>query len=147
MDHRPSRSGWAVRRPVARQDDAFWRFLICATRDAWRGARIVARLEMDVPTMNFMADAPWPLLVIKLCGAGFVGAIVGYCYFTALWWNVVLIDRGSTGRALFLLAARVAVLVLTLFILVRFGALALLGGAGGLLAARRVLVRRIGKSS
>jgi F1F0 ATPase subunit 2 len=97
--------------------------------------------------MNFMADASLPLLVIKLCAAGLVGAVVGYGYFTALWWNVVLIDRGSTGRALLLLAARVAVLALTLLILVRFGALALLAGAGGLLAARHVLVRRIGKSS
>jgi F1F0 ATPase subunit 2 len=107
----------------------------------------MARLEMDVPSMNFMAAAPLSLLAIKLCASGIVGAIVGYGYFAALWWNVVLIDRGSTGRALLLLAARVAVLVLTLFILVRFGALALLAGAGGLLAARHVLVRRIGKSS
>ncbi|MGE5388679.1 MAG: ATP synthase subunit I [Hyphomicrobiales bacterium] len=87
------------------------------------------------------------MLALQLCAGGLVGAIAGYGYFTALWWNVRLIDRGATGRALLLLAARVAALTLTLFVLVRFGALALLAGAGGLLAARRVLVQRLGDPS
>ncbi|WP_442755400.1 ATP synthase subunit I [Methylocystis sp. JAN1] len=93
------------------------------------------------------ASAPLSSLALQLCGGGLVGAIVGYGYFTALWWNVLLIDRGATARALLLLAARVTALVLTLFILVRVGALALLAGAAGLLAARRILVRRLGRPS
>jgi F1F0 ATPase subunit 2 len=86
-------------------------------------------------------------LALQLGAGGLVGAIAGYCYFTALWWNVVLLDRGATGGALLLLAARVAALTLTLFVLVRFGALTLLAGAAGLLVARRVLVRRLGGPS
>ncbi len=86
-------------------------------------------------------------LALQLGAGGLIGAIAGYGYFTALWWNVLLIDRGATGRALLLMAARVAALTLTLFLLVRFGALALLAGAAGLFAARRVLVRRLGDPS
>ncbi len=86
-------------------------------------------------------------LALQLGVGSLVGAIAGYGYFTALWWNVLLIDRGATGTALLLLAARVAALTLTLFVLVRFGALALLGGAAGLLVARRVLMRRLGDPS
>ncbi len=86
-------------------------------------------------------------VALQFCAGGMVGAVVGYGYFTALWWNVLLIDRGATGRALLLLAARIAALALTLYVLARLGALSLLAGAGGLLVARRVLVRRIGKTS
>ena len=38
------------------------------------------------------------MLALQLCAGGLVGAIAGYGYFTALWWNVRLIDRGATGR-------------------------------------------------
>ncbi len=81
---------------------------------------------------------------LQLCAGAVIGAIVGYGYFSALWWNVLLIDRRAAARALLLFAARVTVLALTLFALVKLGALALLSGAGGLLAARRLLIKRIG---
>jgi hypothetical protein len=90
---------------------------------------------------------PLSSLALQLCAGGVFGGIAGYGYFTALWWNVLLIDRGATGRALLLLAARFVALTLTLFVLARLGALALLAGAAGLLAARRVLVRRLGDPS
>ncbi len=90
---------------------------------------------------------PLSSFALQLCAGGLVGAIAGYGYFTALWWNVLLIDRGATGSALLLLAMRVALLTLTLFLLVRFGALTLLAGAAGLLVARRILVRRLGDPS
>jgi F1F0 ATPase subunit 2 len=83
-------------------------------------------------------------LALQLCAGGLVGAVVGYGYFAALWWNVSLIDRGETARALLLFAARVTLLAATLFALVKFGAVALLTGAAGLLAARRLLIKRIG---
>jgi hypothetical protein len=101
---------------------------------------------MDVSPMT-VTTVPLSSLALQLCAGGLVGAIAGYGYFTALWWNVLLIDRGATGRALLLLAARFVALTLTLFVLVRFGALALLAGAAGLLAARRLLVRRLGDPS
>jgi hypothetical protein len=101
---------------------------------------------MDVSPMT-VTTLPLSALALQLCAGGLVGWIAGYGYFTALWWNVRLIDGGATGRALLLLAARIAALTLTLFVLVRFGALALLAGAAGLLAARRVLMRRLGDPS
>ncbi|MGJ0508650.1 MAG: N-ATPase subunit AtpR [Methylocystis sp.] len=91
-----------------------------------------------------LTTTPLSTLALQVCGGGLAGAIAGYLYFTGLWWNVLLIDRGATGRAALLLVARVAALALTLFVLVRIGALALLAGAAGLLAARRVLMRRLG---
>ncbi|MGJ0394040.1 MAG: N-ATPase subunit AtpR [Methylocystis sp.] len=81
---------------------------------------------------------------LQLCAGALIGAVVGYGYFSALWWNVLLIDRGAVARALLLFATRIALLALTLFALVKFGALALLAGAGGLLVARRLLIKRIG---
>ncbi|MBU6528336.1 hypothetical protein JMJ47_003045 [Methylocystis sp. MJC1] len=83
-------------------------------------------------------------LTLQLCIGAVVGAAVGYGYFSALWWNVLLMDRGATAGALFLFAARLGLLALTLFGLVQIGALALLAGAAGLLAARRLLIKRIG---
>lgn len=98
---------------------------------------------MTLPSMPLPMHGPVSL-TLQLCIGAVVGAAVGYGYFSALWWNVLLIDRGATTRALFLFAARIALLALTLFGLVQIGALALLAGAAGLLAARRLLVKRLG---
>lgn len=94
--------------------------------------------------MTLPAYGPVSSLVLQLCVGAVVGAAVGYGYFSALWWNVLLIDRGAATRALLLFAARIALLAATLFGLVHIGALALLAGAAGLLAARRLLIKRIG---
>jgi hypothetical protein len=95
--------------------------------------------------MTLPALPPLSSLALQACAGAVIGAVAGHGYFTALWWNVLLIDRGATARALLLFATRVALLVLTLFILVRIGALSLLAGAAGLLLARRRLLRRIGR--
>jgi F1F0 ATPase subunit 2 len=90
---------------------------------------------------------PLPSPALQLCVGALIGAAAGYGYFTALWWNVLLIDRGATTRALLLFAARVTLVVLVLFGLAKSGALALLAGAAGLLVARRLLIRRFGGPS
>ena len=74
-----------------------------------------------------------------------VGGVAGLAYFGALWWNVGLFERGATPRALFVLLSRFAALVLVFVGLVKFGAFALLAGAGGLLVARLLLIRRLGR--
>lgn len=84
------------------------------------------------------------LALQALVGAG-VGLAAGFAYFRALWWNVGLFERGATPKALALLLARFAALAGVFIGLAKYGALALLAGAGGLLVARKILVRRLGK--
>jgi F1F0 ATPase subunit 2 len=85
-----------------------------------------------------------PAMALQILVGASIGAVAGYCYFTALWWNVGLIDRGAMAGALLLFAARFALLAGVFILLAKFAALSLLAGAGGLLAARRLLVRRHG---
>lgn len=87
-----------------------------------------------------------PSLALQFGAGALAGALIGYAYFTALWWNVALIDKGSTATALLFFVARFAVLAAAFFILAKFGALPLLAGAAGLLAARRVALRRHGSA-
>lgn len=74
-----------------------------------------------------------------------VGLFAGFCYFAALWWNVGLFERGATPSALLLLLMRFGALAAVFAGLAKVGPFALLAGAGGLLAARRLLIRRLGK--
>ncbi|ATQ66544.1 MULTISPECIES: N-ATPase subunit AtpR [Methylosinus] len=74
-------------------------------------------------------------------GAGFAA---GLAYFWALRWNVDLFEQGVTPKAVLLLIARFAALAAALAALAKIGALALLCGALGLLAARRIVLRRLG---
>lgn len=83
-------------------------------------------------------------LAMQCAAGGVAGAVLGYGYFRALWWNVELIDRGAKASAAALFAARFALLALALFLLARVGAPALLAAAAGLLAARRLALRRFG---
>ncbi len=85
-----------------------------------------------------------PSLAMQFGAGALGGALLGYVYFRALWWNVALIDRGSTATALFLFLARFALLGAILFFIARFGALPLLAAAAGLLVARRIAMRRFG---
>ncbi len=91
-----------------------------------------------------MTLSPLPSLALQFSAGALAGALLGYAYFKALWWNVALIDKGSAATALLLFLARFTLLATAFFGLARFGALALLAGAAGLLAARRVALRRLG---
>jgi F1F0 ATPase subunit 2 len=86
----------------------------------------------------------FPAMALQICVGASVGAATGYCYFTALWWNVGLIDRGAIAGAVLLFATRFALLAAIFVLLAKFGALSLLAGAGGLLAARRLTIRKHG---
>ena len=84
--------------------------------------------------MNGVADA------IGLI-AGLVG---GTAHFVLLRWNTDLYLRpGGLGRAIALQALRLALLAVVLVLLARRGALPLLLGALGVLAARWIVLRRV----
>ena len=87
-----------------------------------------------------LATTAFPLIV----GAA-VGIMTGLCYFGALWWNISFLERGMAPRAIFLFLLRFTVLAAVFGGLAKIGALALLAGAGGLLAARHLLLRGSGK--
>lgn len=91
-----------------------------------------------------MTLSTFPSLALQFSAGALAGALLGYAYFTALWWNVALIDKGSAATALILFLTRFALLAGAFFDLAKFGALALLAGAAGLLVARRVALRRLG---
>ena len=77
---------------------------------------------------------------------GFVaGFAVGLLHFRLLWWNTqMLLGSGPSPMAIAVLVLRFAVLIGAFVLLAQFGALALLAGAVGVLAARQVAVRRTG---
>ena len=85
-----------------------------------------------------------PLALQLALGAGAGSSPRALAYFRALRWNVDLFERGVTPKAILLLMARFAALAAALAALAKIGALALLSGALGLLAARRVVLRRLG---
>jgi F1F0 ATPase subunit 2 len=88
--------------------------------------------------------APYGSLALQaLLGAG-VGVLSGLGYFVALRWNATLFEAGATPRALAVLLVRFALLAGVFVLLAKWGALALLAGLGGLLFARRAVLRRLG---
>jgi F1F0 ATPase subunit 2 len=73
-----------------------------------------------------------------------VGAILGLIHFGSLRWNTRLyLAGGSIALAFALQLARFAILAGAFILLARLGALPLLSGALGLLAARSYVVRRV----
>jgi F1F0 ATPase subunit 2 len=82
---------------------------------------------------------------LQIVAGAVIGALTGLAYFSALWWNVGLFEQGATPKAFALLLARFAVLAAVFIGLAKTGAFALLAGAGGLLLARKFLIRRLGK--
>jgi F1F0 ATPase subunit 2 len=85
-----------------------------------------------------------PSLVFQIAVGAAAGAAAGFAYFTALRWNVDLFERGATPIAILLLVTRFALLTALLVALAKLGAPALLSAALGLLAARRITLRRLG---
>jgi F1F0 ATPase subunit 2 len=93
-----------------------------------------------------MTSPTLPFLALQFCAGALAGGLLGYAYFRALWWNVSLIDKGSTAMALVFFVLRFAMLAAAFFGLAQFGALPLLAAAAGLLAARRLALRRMGSA-
>lgn len=88
--------------------------------------------------------AALPSLAFQVALGVVTGAAAGFAYFTALRWNVDLFERGATPGAILLLVMRFALLAALFIALAKVGAPALLAAALGLLAARRVTLRRLG---
>ena len=88
--------------------------------------------------------AALPSFALQVALGAAVGAAAGFAYFTALRWNVDLFERGATPKALLVLVTRFALLAALFVGLAKLGAPALLSAALGLLAARRVTLRRLG---
>ncbi|MCW2305909.1 ATP synthase subunit I [Rhodobium gokarnense] len=85
-----------------------------------------------------------PLLLHFALGLA-AGFAVGLLHFRLLWWNTqMLLGSGSAVAAIAVVVLRFAVLIGAFVLLAQFGALALLAGAVGVLAARQVAVRRYG---
>lgn len=74
-----------------------------------------------------------------------VGVLLGLLHIGSLWWITQLYLKGGALRALAVQLLRFAVLLAVFAGLSKLGALPLLSGAIGLLLARSVLVRRLGR--
>jgi F1F0 ATPase subunit 2 len=101
-----------------------------------------AQLMMVTGITASVANAP---AVGAFLGFG-VGVLLGLVHFGALWWNAQLYLHRGALRALAIQLVRFAVLLAGLAGLAKLGALPLLSGALGLLLARALLVRRLGRS-
>jgi len=73
------------------------------------------------------------------------GLFAGLFHFASLWWNTRLLLTGGAAKAVVMQLARFAMTVAVLMALAKLGAPALLGGAVGVLCARRPLLRRFGE--
>ncbi len=125
-------AGWTVR-------DG--RVLDRATADAGARSRRLVRLEMDEHDVTTLAagglTAPF---VLAACFAA--GVVLGLVYFLMLRHTAVLVlGGGRTSLLLVLTFGRMALLVGGLYWASRFGALALLAAAAGVLIGRQWVVR------
>ena len=73
------------------------------------------------------------------------GFAVGVPYFASLWWSTRLFVTGSAGRAVVLQLGRIGMALAVLILLARLSFIALLSGALGFLAARALLLTRLGE--
>lgn len=85
------------------------------------------------------SDMALPMQFVAGSAAGW---LAGMLHFATLRQTVRLFTAGAAARALLLQAGRLALLALIFFALARLGAWTLLGGAAGLLLARRGALRR-----
>jgi F1F0 ATPase subunit 2 len=74
--------------------------------------------------------------------------LAGIVQFGSLWWNVRLYaGGGSSIAALIIQFGRFALLTMVLIWLARCGAMPLLSAGVGILLARAVMVRRLGRAA
>jgi F1F0 ATPase subunit 2 len=92
---------------------------------------------MDAPGMNAH--------ILPGVAGLLAGVLLGFAYFGSLWWNTRLYSTGTAVRALTVQVLRLGVLVAALVVLARFGAVALLAAVLGLLLARTVVLRVVGR--
>ena len=75
-----------------------------------------------------------------------VGLLIGAIHFGSLWWTARAYAGGGLVRPLVVHVLRFVLTVAVLVGLARIGAVALLAGALGLVVARALVVRRVGRT-
>jgi F1F0 ATPase subunit 2 len=83
-------------------------------------------------------------IAVQAAGGLMVGFAVGVPHFALLRWNTRLFTTGSAGGAIALQLARMAMVVAILTLLARISLVTSLSGALGFLAARPLLLSRLG---
>ncbi len=83
-----------------------------------------------------------PLAAKALAGA-VAGLALGLVHFASLWWNTRLDGQASALRMVAVQLLRLLVLAAGLTGMAMVGAACLLGGAAGVLLARRIVMRRV----
>ena len=74
------------------------------------------------------------------------GTLLGIAHFGSLLWNVRLYARGGALAAFVLQILRFALIAAGLWGLARLGSFALIASAPGVLLARGVMLRRLGRA-
>lgn len=103
-------------------------------------------MEMDALGMNLqtlLADldvASWPTASVALA----VGTLAGVAYFRSVWWSARLLVSGrrGAGLAVAMAAGRLAAIAAVFWLAARWGALALLAAAAGVLLGRALELHR-----
>lgn len=93
--------------------------------------------------MSGLVVANTPAVLVGLAA----GALLGFLYFGSLWWNVRLYATAGLPAASGLQILRFILIAAGLWGLARVGSLSLLASAPGILVARGILVRHLGRSS
>lgn len=75
------------------------------------------------------------------------GMLMGFFHFGSLWWNARLYAGGGWAQALGLQLLRICLLIVVLGALAWLGASFLLAGALGLLLARGLILRFLGRQA
>lgn len=83
---------------------------------------------------------------LKIAAGGVAGGIAGVAYFASLFANARWYARRTIGVAVVLQALRFGMLSLLLYGLAHLGPMALLSGLGGIVIARHVVVRFLGRA-
>ncbi|MGG1947326.1 ATP synthase subunit I [Trinickia sp. NRRL B-1857] len=83
---------------------------------------------------------------LKIAAGGMAGGIGGVAYFASLFANARCYARRAIGVAIVLQALRFGMLGLLLYGLAHLGPMALLSGLGGIVIARHVAVRFLGRT-
>ncbi len=98
---------------------------------------------MDERTMIDLSAIPL-FVLLPICFLG--GLIIGYGYFRALRETAnLLVNGGEPLRAIALTLGRISLLATGFFVAVLLGGLALLATLAGVLCAKAIILRRIGR--
>ncbi|WP_080424871.1 ATP synthase subunit I [Burkholderia ubonensis] len=93
-----------------------------------------------------MVSVPALSLFLQIAAGGTAGAVAGAAYFAALHANARWYARHAMAVAVVMQVLRFGMLGLMLYGLARLGSAALLSGLAGIVVARHVAVRLLGRT-